>query len=106
MRRIPRPLLQREGADVLALEHTPAAQDVAVLGGAGAVEAAADRREFLVDGDIVAEDAPVMDEERSRRERCDAAADQMDLRRARVDTRASVCEGTGRSCHRQLLPGS
>jgi hypothetical protein len=68
---------QIEGAEILALEHPPPAEDVAIARRAGAVEAAAKPIEFLQDGDVVTEDVAVPDQEGRRRQRGDSAPDEI-----------------------------
>jgi hypothetical protein len=69
-----------EGAEVLALQHSSAAHDVAVFGVAGGVEAATDLCRFLEDGDLVPGDVSVANEEGGRGERGDSTADQVNRR--------------------------
>jgi hypothetical protein len=71
---------QVEGAGIgLVGEHPPAANHIAGLWRSGAIEAAAEIRSFLVDGDVAAGDAAVADQIRRAGERGDAAADEMRL---------------------------
>ena len=66
-------------AEVLALDHSSAAEDITILGRAGAVEAAAQPVELLQNHDIPAWSVGIPDEERGCRQRCDASSDQIEL---------------------------
>ncbi len=67
---------------VVGGEHAAAAQHIAVVRAPGAVEAAAEPRQALVDRDVRAGNGAVADEERRRGQRANAAAHEIGLRAA------------------------
>ncbi len=67
-------------ADVLALDHPSAAEDITILGGSGAIEAATQPVQLLQNDNIPAWNFSIPDEEGGCRQRCDPSSDQIDFR--------------------------
>ena len=69
-----------EGADVFALKHSAAAHNVAISRVSGSVKTPADFVRFLDDGDVLAWDVSVANQEGRGREGSDSASNQVDCR--------------------------
>jgi hypothetical protein len=67
-------------AEVLALDHSSAAENITILGRSGAIEAAAQAVQLLQNDNIPAWNFSIPDEEGGCRQRRDASSDQIDFR--------------------------